>query len=78
MLSATARAVLDLEGGFWRYQGAKEAAVRDQLGLSAVRYYQVLARLVDDPAALAYAPMTVNRLRRSVREPRSRRSVRAW
>lgn len=69
------RAVLDLEGRFWKYQGAKEAAIRDQLGLSAVRYYQVLARLIDDPAALAYAPMTVNRLRRAARASRPRRSA---
>lgn len=68
------RAVLDMEGRFWRHAGTKEAAIRAELGMTQVRYYQVLRRLVDDPAALAYAPVTVNRLRR--RLAAARRSVR--
>ncbi|MCV7173871.1 DUF3263 domain-containing protein [Mycobacterium manitobense] len=44
--------------------GGKEAAIDEQLGLKAVRYYQLLNRLLTREAALAYAPVTVNRLRR--------------
>jgi hypothetical protein len=57
----TDRAVLDLEARFWKHQGTKEAAIRTELGLTPVRYYQRLARLLDDPAALAYAPAAVRR-----------------
>ena len=57
-------AVLDLERRRYRHQGAKEQAVRDELDLSATRYYQVLNALLDDPAALAHDPVLVGRLRR--------------
>jgi hypothetical protein len=32
--------------------------------MSATRYYQAVRRLIDDDEAIAYAPMTVLRLRR--------------
>lgn len=64
MLSDRDRAVLDIEGRLWHYAGAKEAAIREQLDMSAVRYYQVLNALLDNPSAVAYAPMVVSRLRR--------------
>lgn len=57
------RAILDIERRFWRTAGAKDDAIR-ALGLTPVRYYQVLNRLLDDPAALAADPQTVNRARR--------------
>jgi len=57
-------AVLALERRHYRHQGAKEQAVRDELDLSATRYYQVLNTLLDDPAALAHDPVLVGRLRR--------------
>ena len=56
--------LLDFESTWWRHKGSKEAAILDELGLTGVRYYQRLNVLLDDPAALAYAPMVVNRLRR--------------
>lgn len=58
------RAALDLEGRFWKHAGAKEDAVRVELGVTPTRHYQRVARLLDDPAAIAYAPFVVNRLRR--------------
>lgn len=67
MLSDRDRAVLDIESRLWHYAGAKEAAIREQLDISAMRYYQVLNALIDDPSAVAYAPMLMKRLRR-VRE----------
>ncbi|UFU05483.1 DUF3263 domain-containing protein [Ruania halotolerans] len=61
------RSILDLEQGFWKYVGAKETAIRERLDMSATRYYQRLNVLLDTPAAAAYAPITVNRLRRATR-----------
>ncbi|MFF7632260.1 DUF3263 domain-containing protein [Kitasatospora sp. NPDC008050] len=57
-------AVLALEAGGWRTQGAKEQAVRERLGISATRYYQLLNGLLDRPEALEHSPVLVNRLRR--------------
>lgn len=62
-------AVLALEGRQWRTAGAKERAIREELGLSSTRYYQLLNALLDRPEALAHAPVLVNRLRR-IREAR--------
>ncbi len=66
-------AVLAYEGRSWPGPGAKERAIREGLGLSPVRYYQLLNALMDDPRALAHAPGTVNRLRRIREAQRARR-----
>lgn len=63
-LSDTHRAILDFEGTWWKYAGAKEAAIRDRFDMSATRYYQMLNWSLNQPEAEAYAPMTVRRLRR--------------
>lgn len=55
---------LGFERTRWEYAGAKEARVRFLFNESATRYYQALNHLIDQPAALAYDPMTVRRLRR--------------
>ncbi|MET8555673.1 DUF3263 domain-containing protein [Streptomyces sp. NPDC004959] len=68
-LSPLDRDVLALEGESFAGPGAKERAVRERLGMSPTRYYQLLNALLDDPAAEAHAPVTVHRLRR-VREAR--------
>lgn len=68
-LSGRDRSVLALERVSWTGAGAKERAIRERLGMSPVRYYQLLGALLDDPRALAHDPVTVNRLRR-VREAR--------
>nr|WP_030546141.1 DUF3263 domain-containing protein [Streptomyces albus] len=67
------RAVLAVERRSWRGPGAKERAIREQLGLSPTRYYQFLNALIDDPRALAHDPVTVNRLRRLRDQRRARR-----
>ena len=72
-LSDRDRAILALEARPWRAPGAKEAAVREQLGIAPVRYYQLLNGLLDRPAALAHDPLLVNRLRRLREQRRSRR-----
>jgi hypothetical protein len=64
MLSERDRAVLDFEGSWWLYPGPKDRAVREYLGISATRYYQVVRRLIDDEEALREAPLTIRRLRK--------------
>lgn len=56
--------VLALERRTFRRRGEKEQAVRDELDMSATRYYQRLNALLDDPEALAADPVLVGRLRR--------------
>src|SRR2546421_9800772 len=58
------RAILDFERSWWLGGGSKELAIRQRFELSATRYYQLLAELVDSSAALAYDPLSVRRLRR--------------
>lgn len=58
------RAVLDFEGQWWSRPGSKEQAVRDRFGTSVARHMQRVNRLIDTPESLAYAPLTVKRLRR--------------
>jgi hypothetical protein len=59
------QAILDFERGWWTLPGVKETAIREQLGLSATRYYQLLHALTASPDALAYDPLVVRRLRRA-------------
>ena len=63
-LSERERAILDFEGSWWTEPGSKEAAIRARLGLSASRYRQILAALIDSAEAETAAPLTVRRLRR--------------
>ncbi|MET9907274.1 DUF3263 domain-containing protein [Streptomyces sp. NPDC006476] len=67
------RAVLALERRGFTGPGAKERAIREELGLAPVRYYQLLNALLDDERALAHDPVTVNRLRRVRDQRRSER-----
>ena len=70
------RAILALETLWPRHSGAKEEAIRAQLGMSAARFYQLLGRLIESDAALEFDPMLIRRLRR-LREARVvRRSAR--
>ncbi|MGW8888592.1 DUF3263 domain-containing protein [Streptomyces sp. NPDC055749] len=62
-LSDRDRALLALERRSWASPGAKERAIREELGMSPVRYYQLLNALIDDRRALEEDPVTVNRLR---------------
>ncbi|MBD3942774.1 DUF3263 domain-containing protein [Microbacterium sp. NEAU-LLC] len=71
------RALLDFEGEWRRHAGAKEEAIRAELGMSPARYYQLLGRLIDTTDAQEHDPMLVKRLRR-LRDARlHERAVRA-
>lgn len=63
-LSERDRAILDFEHHRWRDAGEKHHAIRQQFGISAARYYQLLGVLIDSPAALAEDPLLVKRLQR--------------
>ena len=63
-LSERDRAVLGFERQWWKYSGAKEAAIRELFDMSATRYYQLINSLIDTPVALEFDPMMVKRLRR--------------
>lgn len=75
MLSERDRKVLEFEGRWWTYPGPKDRAIKEYVGISATRYYQILRRVLDHPEALAYAPLTVRRLRRVRDENRERRVI---
>ncbi|MGN6428367.1 DUF3263 domain-containing protein [uncultured Leifsonia sp.] len=68
-LSGRDAAILAFERQWWRHAGAKEQAIREEFGLSAARYYQLLGALIDRPEALQHDPMLVKRLLR-LRESR--------
>ncbi len=63
-LSDRDRDILRFEGEWRRHVGAKEEAIRADLGLSPARYYQLLGRLIDTAEAQEHDPMLVKRLRR--------------
>jgi hypothetical protein len=65
------RQILDFEGQWWLLRGNKETAIHNQFELSAIRYTQLLNRLLDDPEAVEYSPTVVSRLRR-IRDTRQR------
>ena len=63
-LTETERKMLDFETTWWQHQGAKEDEIRRRFDVTATRYYQRLIALIGRHEALAYAPVTVKRLRR--------------
>ncbi len=63
-LSERERAILEFEGSWWTVPGPKEAAIKARLGMSASRYREILAALIDSPEAESVAPLVVRRLRR--------------
>lgn len=73
-MNDTDHAILNFEGEWWRYAGSKERVIQERFGLSPVRYYQRLNRLLDEPEALAEQPALVKRLLRLREERESRRS----
>ncbi|CAG7640006.1 DUF3263 domain-containing protein [Actinacidiphila bryophytorum] len=72
-LSARDIEVLDFASRTWSGPGARDRAIRERLGISPTAYLQLLNALLDDPRALAHAPVTVNRLRTTRAERRRER-----
>lgn len=63
-LSEREQRILAFERQWWKYQGAKEQAIRESFGMSSTRYYQLLNKLMDKHAAMTADPMLVKRLRK--------------
>ncbi|TPW72864.1 DUF3263 domain-containing protein [Schumannella sp. 10F1B-5-1] len=70
-LTDAERRVLDFERDWIGRSGAKESAIRTELGLTSARYHQLLHAAIDRPDALAEDPLLVRRLQR-LRESRTR------
>lgn len=64
MLTDIHKQMLELERSWWQSAGAKEITIRDRFDLTPIRYYQQLTALIDQPAAMAYDPITIKRLHR--------------
>ena len=56
--------MLDFERQWWKYAGAKDAAIKELFDLSTRSYYELLNNLIDREDALAASPLLVKRLRR--------------
>nr|WP_280842267.1 DUF3263 domain-containing protein [Kocuria subflava] len=56
-------AILDMESRRFKYQGAKERAIRSQIQIPVTTYYQHLNVLIDNPVAWAAQPALMRRLR---------------
>lgn len=57
--------MLEFERLWHRHDGRKEEAIRAEFELSPARYYQVLNRVIDSPAAVRHDPMLVGQLQRA-------------
>ena len=56
--------MLDFERQWWKYAGAKDAAIKELFDLSTRSYYELLNNLIDREDALTASPLLVKRLRR--------------
>jgi hypothetical protein len=63
--------IMAIESQFWRTAGAKEQQIR-AIGLPVIRYYQLLAALIQTEAAMTADPLLVKRLLRVSRKGRPR------
>jgi len=70
--------VLAFEHDRARHDRTKEAEIRIEFDMSPARYYQVLDRVIDSPAALAHDPQLVGRLQRLRRARTRARAARAF
>ena len=75
-LSDRDREIIAFERQWWKYAGAKEAAIKELFDMSSTRYYQVLNGLIDNQAALEFDPMLIKRLRRLRAQRQRARSAR--
>jgi hypothetical protein len=55
--------IIALAGEQFKYPAAREQKARELLGLSGVRFWQEVNRILDMPAAHAWDPHTVARLK---------------
>lgn len=76
-LNPREREILTFEREWWKYAGAKEAALREHLAMTAEAYYRSLNAIIDQPGAMSHDPLLVRRLRRQrISRQRKRRASR--
>jgi hypothetical protein len=75
-LTAREKEMLLLERKWFQYAGVKENFIRERWDISTTRYFQLLNQIIDKESALAWDPVTVNRLRRLRAERQRSRSAR--
>lgn len=63
-LTSAQMEALEFERLVWKYEAAKETAVRVRFGVSMTRWAQLVNDIVDLPAAETYDAELVRRLRR--------------
>ena len=73
-LTVDERSLLDFAAWAYRHPGRQEQDMRDLFGFGPSTYWRKVNDLLERPEALAYAPVTVNRLRRLREERRRSRS----
>lgn len=71
MLTVRDHMAIRLAAARYKFEGARATAVREELRMSAPRFWQYVNALLDDPAALEAYPLDVRRLRR-LRDARRR------
>lgn len=70
--AVTVATLLDFEAQWPGHSGAKDEAIRADLGITPPHYYALLSRAIDTQPAAEYAPILTRRLL----EQRSRRNAR--
>lgn len=75
MLGPSEKMKLELAGGRYKFAALTDRVLRHFLTENAVKFYQSLNRILDDPDAFAYNRELVTRLRR-VRGPRTGKRAR--
>lgn len=63
-LSALEQRMLAFERSWWARDTDRDAAIRDEFGLSPAEFRHRLGELIDRPEALAFDPLLIRRLRR--------------
>jgi hypothetical protein len=62
MLSESDRDLLAFEETHWVHTGRKQNDIREQFGISAPRYYQMLGDLIQNPDAVKEFPQLTKRM----------------
>lgn len=75
-LTQAQRRLLDFEARSWPLEGAKAQAIAEEFDWTVNQYYFQLSKLVNVPAAAAYQPVVVRRLRHARDERRGLRTRR--
>jgi len=76
MLTPQQRQILNVENTWPENNSSKRNHIRNELGLSATRYHQLLDALLQNPDALEAEPMLIHRLQRAQEQKKTLREQR--